>query len=184
MAETGQKTAKKRGRPAWVPPNLDVVKGLAMQAMTDEKIAETLGISVRTLYRKKGQLSQFRQAIKKGRAEGEAVATGKLFKMVQAENLGAVIFYLKAKCGWRDLPDPRGDVNVNIGLMGAEQREEQMAKQRELINLLTVDERRQYLELMERAARRQREGMPAIDVRPLTVEEIEAEAAELEREGK
>jgi len=121
------------------------------------------------------------------RAEGEAVATGKLFKMVQAENLGAVIFYLKAKCGWRDTPDPR-DINVNInggpGSMGEVEREQEEARQRELISLLTVDERRQYLELMERAARRQREGMPAIDVRPLTVEEIEAEAAELEREGQ
>jgi len=106
--------------------------------------------------------------------------------MVKAGNLGATIFYLKAKCGWRDTPDPR-EVNVNIngpGSMSAEEREQEEARQRELISLLTVDERRQYLELMERAARRQREGMPAIDVRPLTVEEIEAEAAELEREGQ
>jgi len=107
--------------------------------------------------------------------------------MVKAGNLGAVIFYLKAKCGWRDMPDPR-DVNVNInggpGSMREVEREQEEARQRELISLLTVDERRQYLELMERAARRQREGMPAIDVRPLTVEEIEAEAAELEREGQ
>src|SRR5271166_5132721 len=91
MADQEQKEPRKRGRrpgrPPWVPPNLDVVKGLAMQAMTDEKIAETLGISVRTLYRKKKELSQFRQAIKRGGAEGEAVATGSLFSMVKASNL-------------------------------------------------------------------------------------------------
>jgi len=78
-------------------------------------------------------------------------------------------------------------VNVNIGTLRAETAEaeqERLEKQRALINLLTTDEKRQYLELMERAARRQREGMPAIDVRPLTVEEIEAEAAELEAEGQ
>ena len=97
-----------------------------------------------------------------------------------------MIFWLKARAGWRDLPDPR-EVNVNIngpGSMSAEEREQELAEQRKLISLLTVDEMRQYLELMERAARRQREGMPAIDMRPLTVEEIEAEAAELEAEGQ
>lgn len=32
---------------------------------------------------------------------------------VKAGNFGAVIFYLKAKCGWRD-SDPPGGVNVNL----------------------------------------------------------------------
>jgi len=94
--------------------------------------------------------------------------------------LGDLLF-LKSRCGWRDTPEP-GGVNVNIhgGPQGFEERKAEEEKQRKLISLLTVDERRQYLELMERAARRQREGMPAIEVRPLTVEEIEAEAAELQ----
>jgi len=97
-----------------------------------------------------------------------------------------MIFWLKARHGWRETGDPAA-VNVNIGTLRAETAEaeqERLEKQRALINLLTTDEKRQYLELMERAARRQREGMPAIDVRPLTVEEIEAEAAELEAEGQ
>ena len=185
MATGEQKRGRKRGRPAWAPPDLSLVRALATQGMTSERIAETLGIGVSTLYRKKAQLREFREAIKRGAAEGEAVVSSKLFEKAKAGNVVAMIFWLKARAGWRDLPDPR-EVNVNIGMGGmtAEQREEEMAKQRELISLLTVDERRTYLELMERAARRQREGMPAIEVRPLTVEEIEAEAAELEREGK
>jgi len=185
MATGEQKRGKKRGRPAWTPPNLDVVKGLAMQGMTSERIAETLGIGVSTLYRKKRQFREFRECIKRGAAEGEALATSKLFEAVKKGQAWGVCFYLKSRCGWRDTPEP-GGVNVNIhgGRQDFEEREAEEARQRELISLLTVDERRAYLELMERAARRQREGMPAIDVRPLTVEEIEAEAAELEAEGK
>ena len=96
MADPEQKEPKKRGgkpgRPAWVPPNLDMVKALSMQGLTDQKIAETLEISVRTLYRKKAQLSQFRQAIKKGAAEGEAVITGKLFEKAKRETSGQFAF--------------------------------------------------------------------------------------------
>ena len=106
--------------------------------------------------------------------------------MVKAGNVVATIFYLKAKCGWRDMPDPR-EVNINVhggpGSMGAVEREQEEARQRALVSLLTTDERRIYLDLMERAARRQVEGMETIEVRALTVEEIEAEAAELEAEG-
>jgi hypothetical protein len=95
------------------------------------------------------------QAIKKGVAEGEAIATGKLFAMVKAGNLGAVIFYLKAKCGWRDWPDPAG-VSVNIG-MTDEERQAAEARQREMFKLLTPDEMRMYRELLQRLAVRQQQ---------------------------
>jgi len=156
-----------------------------MQGMTIEKIARTLGISPSTLYKKKAQFAEISEAIKNGAAEGEAVVSSKLFERAKAGNVVAMIFWLKARHGWRETGDPAA-VNVNIGTLRAETAEaeqERLEEQRKLISLLTVDERRTYLELMERAARRQREGMPAIEVRPLTVEEIEAEAAELEAEG-
>jgi len=85
--------------------------------------------------------------------------------MVQAENLGAVIFYLKAKCGWRD-SDPIGGVNVNV-LNSAkpgdtvEAAKARAAQRRELLKLLTVDERDLYLNLLRVAAVRQQEQMAA-----------------------
>ena len=39
--------------------------------------------------------------------------------MVKKGAAWAVCFYLKAKCGWRDSPDPAG-VNVNIGVADEE----------------------------------------------------------------
>jgi hypothetical protein len=93
--------------------------------------------------------------MKKGIAEGEAVATGKLFAMVKAGNLGAVIFYLKAKCGWRDMPDPAG-VNVNIGIADEERRVAE-EEQRALFKLATPDEMRLYRSLLERLAIRQQQ---------------------------
>jgi hypothetical protein len=167
---------------------LDVIRGLAMQGMTMDEIADALGIHRDTLFKKKRELADFSDALKKGVAEGKIVATSQLFHRVKKGEAWAVIFFLKARCGWRETGDP-ARVNVNIGTLqaktaDAEQREQELEEQRKLISLLTTDERRTYLELMERAARRQREGMPAIDMRPLTVEEIEAEAAELEAEGQ
>ena len=128
---------------------------------------------------------EFGECIKRGAAEGEALATSKLFEAVKKGQGWAICFFLKSRCGWRDTPGPGG---VNVNIHGGPQRFEERKAEEEhhagAHRLLTVDERRQYLELMERAARRQREGMPAIEVQPLKVEEIEAEAAELEREGK
>jgi hypothetical protein len=47
-------------------------------------------------------------------AEGEAVATSKLFEMVKKGAPWAVCIYLKARCGWREMTDREAAVNVNI----------------------------------------------------------------------
>lgn len=91
-----------------------------------------------------------------------------------------MLFLNLAAAGGTSRSQAASTSTIHGGPQGFEERKAEEEKQRKLISPLTVDERRQYLELMERAARRQREGMPAIEVRPLTVEEIEAEAAELQ----
>ena len=191
MADPDQKPPRKRakgaGRPAWVPPNLDLVKALASQGMKDEKIAETLGIGLSTLYRKKAQLREFREAIKRGNAESEAVATSKLFEAVKRGEAWAICFFLKARHGWRESDVPGGvNVNINGGASGmtseaaVEAEKARAAKRRELLLLLTPAERRSYLELLRRAAARQdaqrkRPQPPAIEVQARPVEPGSAE---------
>lgn len=72
----------------------------------------------------------------------------------------AICFYLKSRCGWREITEP-GAVNVNINgtLAGetAQAERERIAKRRALIRLLTVAKQRQYLELLRKAAERQQE---------------------------
>ena len=157
MATGEQKSGKKRGRPAWTPPDLSLVKGLAMQGMTDEKIAETLGISIRTLYRKKAQLSQFRQAIKGGFAESEAVATSKLFEAVKKGEAWAICFFLKARHGWQDWAPAGVNVNVGIGGPADEERQAAMDRQRALLKLATPEEIAMYRRFLQRLLIRQQQ---------------------------
>jgi AcrR family transcriptional regulator len=162
MASQDNQGGKKSrgGRPAWVPPNLDVVKALAVQGMSMDGIAAALGISPSTLFKKKRECKDFAEAIRRGAAEGEALATSKLFEALKAGKAWAICFYLKARCGWRENDVSGANVNVNVALDGmsvkAEKQrlDERRKQQRKLIRLLTVDERQTYLDLMSRAAER------------------------------
>ncbi|MGO9062163.1 MAG: phBC6A51 family helix-turn-helix protein, partial [Candidatus Binataceae bacterium] len=90
------------GRPRWQPDDLAKVERLASQGLTFEQIAASLGIHVATLYKYKRRLGEFNEALEKGRAAGHDTVTSKLFELVRAGNVAAIIFYLKARCGWRD----------------------------------------------------------------------------------
>lgn len=47
-------------------------------------------------------LKHYRLELDRGKAEANAKATGKLFKLVDRENLGAIAFWLKCQAGWRE----------------------------------------------------------------------------------
>jgi hypothetical protein len=186
--EQGQPRKRNRGgRPAWTPPDLNIVKGLASVFLNQEQIAQTLGIHVATLYRKKKQLSEFCDAIKKGRAEGIAVIASRMYEDAKAGNTTAQIFLLKVHAGWRD---GSGGTQVGVNINGvrpgevseAEAAERKRAERRAvLIRLLSPNERRTYLELLRRAAERQqvqRQGKqepepPLIEATPQPVPETQ-----------
>jgi hypothetical protein len=94
--------------------------------------------------------------MKDGQAEGEAVVTGTLFDRAKKGEAWAVCFYLKARCGCRDSDPPGGvSVSVSTGYGGAEDAD-WVEEQKKLIRLLTVQERKVYLSLLDRAATRQK----------------------------
>lgn len=70
---------------------------------SEEEIALALGISYSTLRRRKADNEQFDQAIKRGKAKANVFVGGKLMQLIKEGNPTAIIFYLKARCGWRDV---------------------------------------------------------------------------------
>jgi hypothetical protein len=124
--------ARRTGRPRWAPPNLEEVRKLAASGLTMDQIADALGTSRTTLFKKKREFADFADAIKKGAAEGIIVATSKLFQMVKGGNLGAVIFYLKSRAGWREHSDgANANIKLNISGRGERMEEEIEAERQE-----------------------------------------------------
>ena len=154
-------------RKAWKPTadSLKQIEALASRGTSLLKIVKSLGIGERKLYAHKRESQQIRQALEKGKAIGIVNMTNKLWDTAQAGNLTAMIFWLKARAGWRDAPDPAA---VNVNEMRAETIEEEkarVARRRALLKLLTVEERKPYVKLLEAAAKRQAAAkQPATEV--------------------
>lgn len=83
--------------------DLKKVEEYAKFCDNEEEIALALGISYPTLRRRKKDSEQFDQAIKRGKAKANAFVGGKLMQLVREGNPAATIFYMKARCGWRDV---------------------------------------------------------------------------------
>jgi hypothetical protein len=70
-----------------------------------------------------------------------------------------MIFWLKARAGWRDTPDPAG-VNVNIGVAD-EERQAALDRQRALFKLATPEEMAMYRRFLQRLLIRQKQQQEA-----------------------
>ena len=170
----------RRGRPAWSPPDTEQVRGLATILLSQDQIARVLGIHVATLYRKKKQLGEFCEALKKGRAEGIAVIANRIFEDAKAGNTTAQIFLLKVHAGWRE-KDGQAEVNVNVGVGvqggpdALQAEREQREEKKRLARLMTPRERDQQLEVIRRLRERdkaQQAGeQPAIEVQARRIED-------------
>lgn len=80
----------------WIEPeNLVLLHGWKMQGLTDEQIADKIGIAHRTFERWKTEHSQIRQAIKGGKEVANFVIENELYKKAKSGNVTAMIFYLK-----------------------------------------------------------------------------------------
>lgn len=80
----------------WLEPeSLVLLHGWKMQGLTDEQIADNVGVSHRTFERWKKEHSQIRQAIKGGKEVANFVIENELYKKAKSGNVTAMIFYLK-----------------------------------------------------------------------------------------
>lgn len=83
--------------------DLSIVEELASRGVdTREKIADVLGISRQTLYNREKAGLDVTGAIERGKSRGLNLAASALFEQIGKGNLGAMIFYLKAKHGWSE----------------------------------------------------------------------------------
>ena len=82
--------------------DLAKVESLAAQGLTDQQIADALGISRATVTRNKRDNDAFDAAIKRGKAKGIALVSSKLMEQVKGGNITAMIFFLKTRAGWSE----------------------------------------------------------------------------------
>lgn len=80
--------------------NLILLQGWKRNGLTDEQIANNIGINVRTLSKWKVKYGQIGQALKIGREQANYAVEGKLLKKALSGNTTAMIFWLKNN--WRD----------------------------------------------------------------------------------
>ena len=95
----------------WLEPeNLVLLHGWKQQGLTDEQVADKIGIAHRTFERWKAEHSQIRQAIKGGKEVANFVIENELYKKAKSGNVTAMIFYLKNNYRDKytdDVTDPR-----------------------------------------------------------------------------
>lgn len=85
--------------------NIDLtrVESFASRGLTEEQIADSLGLSLQTIKSDPRLLTEFTEAYRAGEAKGIATISNLLFQKARQGDTQAMIFFLKAK-GWSDKP--------------------------------------------------------------------------------
>nr|DAI76071.1 MAG TPA: terminase small subunit [Caudoviricetes sp.] len=78
------------------------IEAFAARGLTQDQIAQALGICHSSFYKLKKNDKQFREAVERGMAKGVAEIANQLFKKAQSGDLGAICFFLKTKGGFRE----------------------------------------------------------------------------------
>ncbi len=84
------------------PENRELVLRDSGMGVPHDTIADSLGITKRTLYR------YYRKELNHGVAVTNRRVGGKLYELAMAGNVAAVIFWLKCHAGWRQDGPPQG----------------------------------------------------------------------------
>lgn len=123
----------------------DKVESFAAQGLTMEQIADCLGIATSTLYKRKKEVAEISEAIKRGRSKGIATITNALFQSAKGGNITAQIFYLKNRApnDWKDrsVLDQTVDINVRQTVINAqpEQTTDEWIESQRLSGSLSLD---------------------------------------------
>jgi hypothetical protein len=84
------------------PVDLKQVEALAGVGLNEEQICHILGITTRTLLRRKKDNVEFVEALKRGRSRAAGIVSNKLFDMAREGNLGAIVWWEKTRRGFSD----------------------------------------------------------------------------------
>lgn len=96
-----------------VKPKLDLIEGWARDGLTDEQIAEGLGIHVSTLYDYKNKYPEFSEALKNGKEVVDYQVEKALLTKALRGDVTAQIFWLKNRKPkqWRDRKE-HGEIDI------------------------------------------------------------------------
>ncbi len=81
-----------------------LLEAWARDGLTDEQIADKMGITTSTLYDWKNKYSEISEALKKGKEVVDVEVENALLKSAKSGNITAIIFWLKNRRPdkWRD----------------------------------------------------------------------------------
>lgn len=82
--------------------DIEQVEQLAAHGLTQAEICLCLGISEKTLERRKAELSVLSDAIKSGKAKAAREVANVLYTMAKEKDLGAIIWWEKTRRGLSD----------------------------------------------------------------------------------
>jgi hypothetical protein len=104
LRRTKNKALPAKRPPGRQPLELDLVtiEDLAGRGLTHAQIADSLGISERSLFNHKNRDDDVREAIRRGQARGVSVVASALMDQVRKGNVTAQIFFLKCRGGWTE----------------------------------------------------------------------------------
>lgn len=87
-----------------IPIEFDLaeIEELAGLGLTQEEIADSLGVSERTISNRLSDDANFAAAYKRGCARGKRHVANTLRTQSDSGNVAATIFYLKCRAGWKD----------------------------------------------------------------------------------
>ena len=106
----------------WLEPeNLVRLHGWKLQGLTDEQIADKIGIAHRTFERWKKEHSQIRQAIKGGKEVATFIIENELFKKAKSGNVVAMIFWLKNNYREKYSDNPKTELDIELTKANVEQ---------------------------------------------------------------
>jgi hypothetical protein len=102
---------KKLGRPFGIKLQLDTkaIEEMSSKGFTVAEVAAHMGCNPDTLY------VNYPENLKKGRDIGNGSVKRRLFQLCEEKNLGAIIWYMKNQCGWKDKqPDELENTVINV----------------------------------------------------------------------
>ena len=96
-----------------IKDKLILVEGWARDGLTDEQIANNLGISIQTFYTYKKEHLEFFESLKKGKEVIDYEVENALLQNALNGNIRAQIFWLKNRKPkqWKDKVDIEGEAN-------------------------------------------------------------------------
>ena len=101
------------GRPRLVP-DFSRAQELAAEGHTQAEIARLLGISEKTLERRKHDTDGFDEAIKKGQATANSTVSNALYRQAKKGNVAAIIWWEKTRLGYSDSITHKGDPTAPV----------------------------------------------------------------------